>query len=305
MSSQHEISEYIDNLPLHKTLCKGFRPDDVYDVICTISSMYNKLLSKAYEENDVLKKEIEFLKEERRVQVLQESEKVEVVTAAQEEGMDSLMNNESEIFAKEEKVNSFIKEDAYDILMKMERSVSEYKEETNAVEKNNGEAMTDKELQKLKRGELLEILLEQSRENESLKIQLADKNKAIDVLNEKLECRKIDLKDAGTIAEASFKLNGVFEAAEKAAQQYLENLQALYEKEKEDYSKKEVEFEKRCSALMQATKERCDFMKEDTLKRCEDMEASVKKQCEELLKVTEMKCREREKASEERCQMLD
>ena len=79
--------------------------------------------------------------------------------------------------------------------------------------------MTDKELRKLKRGELLEMLLEQSRENEELKKQLYDMQK-------KLENRDIILKESGSIAEAALKLNGVFEAAEKAAEQYLENIRS-------------------------------------------------------------------------------
>lgn len=77
--------------------------------------------------------------------------------------------------------------------------------------------MTDKELRKLRRGELLEMLLEQTKENERLKKQIAD-------LEAQLEDRKIILKQSGSIAEAALKLNGVFEAAQKAAEQYLENV---------------------------------------------------------------------------------
>ena len=77
--------------------------------------------------------------------------------------------------------------------------------------------MTDKELRKLRRGELLEMLLEQTKENERLKKQIAD-------LETQIEDRKIILKQSGSIAEAALKLNGVFEAAQKAAEQYLENV---------------------------------------------------------------------------------
>ena len=41
--------------------------------------------------------------------------------------------------------------------------------------------------------------------------------------------RRIELEKAGSIAEASLRLNGVFEAAQKAADQYLENLRQLSE----------------------------------------------------------------------------
>ena len=98
--------------------------------------------------------------------------------------------------------------------------------------------LSDKELRRLKRVELLEMLLELSRENEALMLELEEKNRIIEALNLQLENRKIDLKHAGTIAEASFKLNGGFEAAEKAAEQYLENLQYLCEREQNPVSEK-------------------------------------------------------------------
>ena len=80
--------------------------------------------------------------------------------------------------------------------------------------------MTDKELKKLKRIELLEMLIEQSKENEELKRQLKE-------AEEKLESRDIMIKQSGSIAEAALKLNGVFEAAEKAVEQYLENVKRM------------------------------------------------------------------------------
>lgn len=259
MSSQHEISEYIDNLSFKKVLCKGFRPDDVYEAICNISSMYNQILSEAYAENEELKRTMEHMENRNRI------------------GGSSV-----------------------------QPEVEQTPFETKDIEKKGNESiMTEKEFQKLKRADLLEILLAQSKENDSLKEKLEDKNQEIDHLYERLNDRRIDLEKAGTIAEASFKLNGVFEAAEKAAQQYLDNLQDLYEKEHVLYSQREAEVENKCSALLQATNERCKFMKEDASKKCADMEADVKKRCEEMLSSTEKQCQEREKEAEDKCLALD
>lgn len=80
--------------------------------------------------------------------------------------------------------------------------------------------MTDKKLRKLSRLELLEMLLEQSRETQKLRAEL---EKANALLKE----RQLAIRNAGSIAEASLKLNGVFEAAQKAADQYLENVKRL------------------------------------------------------------------------------
>lgn len=82
--------------------------------------------------------------------------------------------------------------------------------------------MTDRELRKLSRAELLELLLEETRENEKLRAQVEE-------MEEQLKDRRILLGQAGSIAEAALRLNGVFEAAEAAAQQYLENVRRLAE----------------------------------------------------------------------------
>ena len=80
--------------------------------------------------------------------------------------------------------------------------------------------MTDKELKKLSRSELLELLIDQMKENEKLRLKL---KKAYRQLRD----RKIVMEQAGSIAEAALQLNGVFEAAQAAAEQYLESLQYL------------------------------------------------------------------------------
>ncbi|MBR2728686.1 MAG: DNA repair protein [Lachnospiraceae bacterium] len=79
--------------------------------------------------------------------------------------------------------------------------------------------MTEKELHKLKRGELLEMMLAQSREIESLRDRIKE-------LEGKLADREIRIRESGSIAEAALKLNHIFEAAQAAADQYLENVKA-------------------------------------------------------------------------------
>lgn len=82
--------------------------------------------------------------------------------------------------------------------------------------------MTDKELRRLSRSELLEMLIAQVEENEKLKHSLDEAQIA-------LSNRQIAIDQAGTMAEAAMHLNGVFEAADRAAQQYLENIRRMAE----------------------------------------------------------------------------
>lgn len=80
--------------------------------------------------------------------------------------------------------------------------------------------MTDKELKRLNRAQLLELLIMQIEENEKLREKL---EKAEEEINRK----EIAINNAGSIAQAALALNKVFEAADMAAQQYLESVRQL------------------------------------------------------------------------------
>ena len=80
--------------------------------------------------------------------------------------------------------------------------------------------MTDRELRKLGKAELMELLLEQSEEIARLRKQLAEREAA-------LTDRELKLQRAGSIATASLTLTNVFEAAQAAADLYLENVKRL------------------------------------------------------------------------------
>lgn len=77
--------------------------------------------------------------------------------------------------------------------------------------------MTNRELQKLSRKDLLELLISVSRERDALQAEL-------DTANAALQDRQLCIENAGSLAEAALQLNGVFEAAQNAAEQYLENI---------------------------------------------------------------------------------
>lgn len=80
--------------------------------------------------------------------------------------------------------------------------------------------MVEKELKKLSRRELLEILIIQTKRVERLENQLAEAQKII-------EDRRIMFERVGNLAEASLAVNRVFEAAQKAAEQYLDNVEII------------------------------------------------------------------------------
>lgn len=82
--------------------------------------------------------------------------------------------------------------------------------------------MIGKELRRMSRADLIEIIYQYKRENEDL---IAENQE----LTKKLDDRVIKLENAGSIAKASVSLNGIFEAAQRAADDYLTSLKAANE----------------------------------------------------------------------------
>ena len=102
--------------------------------------------------------------------------------------------------------------------------------------------MTEKELRRLSRTDLLELLLAQRRENEQLRCIL-------DQTQAQLADRTIQIDNAGSIAEASLQLSGIFNAAQDSCQYYLDNIKLLSERQNEI-----------CQQMEAETKEKCDRM---------------------------------------------
>ena len=86
--------------------------------------------------------------------------------------------------------------------------------------------MTEKELRGLSRADLLELLIMESKKNQQLEEQLAE-------ANAKLQSREITINNAGSIAEAALQLNGIFDAAQAASEQYLQNIMTLSQRQEE------------------------------------------------------------------------
>lgn len=129
--------------------------------------------------------------------------------------------------------------------------------------------MTDKELRKLSRVELLEMLLSQSKEIARLQDELK-------LANEKLNSREILIDNAGSIAEAALQVNDIFDVAQEAADQYLENIQSLSGRQKEISEKLEKESKARAVNLLETTK-----------RQCQEMEVLTKDKCDRMLKKAE------------------
>lgn len=81
--------------------------------------------------------------------------------------------------------------------------------------------MTDKEFKRLKRADLLEIIY-RLQENEEKYREIITR------MRKQLEDKQTKIENAGSIAEAAVSLSGVFEAAQEAADRYLQDIQRLH-----------------------------------------------------------------------------
>ena len=134
-------------------------------------------------------------------------------------------------------------------------------------------AMTDEELRKLKRADLLELLVAQGKENEALQEKLRQAEAA-------LWDRQIQLDEAGNIAEAALRLSGVFQAAQQASDQYLENIRKMHE-----------ETESRCTQLEETSRARAEQLEQESKAQAERLVAEAEEKARALTAETEAKCR--------------
>lgn len=117
--------------------------------------------------------------------------------------------------------------------------------------------MTDKELRRLSRMELIQLLIEQTEENERLQ-------KELDEAMEKLNDRRLLLSNAGSIAEAAVQINGLMETAQRTADLYLENVKQEYqEKIQDEYAA----LRRKMAKMEEQTKQQCAQMFQDAKRK--------------------------------------
>lgn len=133
--------------------------------------------------------------------------------------------------------------------------------------------MSAKELSKLNRKELLEILISRTKEVEELQ-------QTVKELNDKLSSRNIEIEKAGSIAEASLKLHKIFETAQKSADQYLENIKIMNRKQKDLCLKAEIDSQKKADYMLMTTKKKCKQLEEETFDKCKKMVEKAEKESE-------------------------
>ena len=167
-------------------------------------------------------------------------------------------------------------------------------------------SMTEQELRSLNRKELLEIMIEQGRELETSKAkyekdlaflkseyekdmdylrteyekEIATLKRELEEARTALQNRQIAIDEAGSIAMAALQLNGVFEAAQAASQQYIENIRSLSDRQASICAQRDAESRAEQERRLQETTTKCAQMECLSKKKCEEMETEAKRKSE-------------------------
>lgn len=119
--------------------------------------------------------------------------------------------------------------------------------------------MTDKEFRRLSRPELIDIIFE-------LRQQLEQRDDEIQLLKQAVEKRELDIMNAGSLADAVVSINGVLEAAQAAADQYILSVKAANEKAEQTLTAAKAEAERIiCDAQERAKQIEASAMKSASL----------------------------------------
>jgi len=130
--------------------------------------------------------------------------------------------------------------------------------------------MAEKDIRKMSRQELLELLIERSRENDELRIQLGEANLKIEELNarsvetEPVVASAYKPHQAGSLSEEAFRVGGILEAAQKSADFYLNSIERMHRECAAVCEKAETETHEKCAKLLQETEAKCRNMREET-----------------------------------------
>jgi len=126
---------------------------------------------------------------------------------------------------------------------------------------------------------LLALVVESEQKLEAISKELQQRDETIAGLQEQLSQRELGQQEAGSIAEAALKVNGIFEAAQQAAEDYLSNIRAMTERQQQV-----------CGDLEEQTRRDSDSRLKDTIRSCEAMRKKAEDDCWQLEQDTREAC---------------
>lgn len=208
--------------------------------------------------------------------MLEQGKEMESSKAAYEKDLDFLKAEHERdleyLKAEYEKETSQLKKE-------LEQAKAAMKEQANSVNEAELEA------QKSQFEQTVESLRAQHQQDldalrEEHKEETAHLREELEQAKKSLEKREIALNEAGSIAVAALQINGVFEAAQAASQQYIENIRSLSDRQAAICAQRDVENRVEVERKLKEAEEKCAAMEYASKRKCEAMEQEAKQKSE-------------------------
>lgn len=208
--------------------------------------------------------------------MLEQGKEMESSKAAYEKDLDFLKSEHERdleyLKAEHEKETSQLKKE-------LEQAKAAIKEQANSVNEAELEAQKSQfeqtvESLKARHQQDLEALKEEHKE------ETAHLREELEQAKKSLEKREIALNEAGSIAVAALQINGVFEAAQAASQQYIENIRSLSDRQAAICAQRDVENRVEVERKLKEAEEKCAAMEYASKRKCEAMEQEAKQKSE-------------------------
>lgn len=208
--------------------------------------------------------------------MLEQGKEMESSKAAYEKDLDFLKSEHERdleyLKAEHEKETSRLKKE-------LEQAKAAMKEQANSVNEAELEAQKSQfeqtvESLKAQHQQDLEALREEHKE------ETAHLREELEQAKKSLEKREIALNEAGSIAVAALQINGVFEAAQAASQQYIENIRSLSDRQAAICAQRDVENRVEVERKLKEAEEKCAAMEYASKRKCEAMEQEAKQKSE-------------------------
>ena len=208
--------------------------------------------------------------------MLEQGKEMESSKAAYEKDLDFLKAEHERdleyLKAEHEKETSQLKKE-------LEQAKAAMKEQANSVNEAELEAQKSQfeqtvESLKARHQQDLDALREEHKE------ETAHLREELEQAKKSLEKREIALNEAGSIAVAALQINGVFEAAQAASQQYIENIRSLSDRQAAICAQRDIENRVEVERKLKEAEEKCAAMEYASKRKCEAMEQEAKQKSE-------------------------
>ena len=136
--------------------------------------------------------------------------------------------------------------------------------------------MAAKELKRMSRGDLLQLLIQKSQEVETLTEQLAQQDAQLKQISSSVEKQVQSYEKAGSLAEAAIASSNLIADAQKAADLYLAGIERM-----------RLEQEAACEALLKEARIKAEALMNEVQQKCALMEADARRRCDELRRTAE------------------